>query len=66
MKDSHTLSDKQSLMNQVVEIIDYINNQRIFLIGKPKVSLFNSLICGYTHKTIGELIKEKINKDKND
>jgi hypothetical protein len=65
--DKSTIStDKQSLMNQGVEIIDYIHNQRIFLIGKPIVSHFNYLICGYTDENYDQLLKKKINKQKND
>ena len=66
MNNPHTSTDKQSLMNQAVEIINYEHNQRIFLIGKPMVGQFDYLICGYTEDNYGELLKKKINNDKND
>lgn len=66
MKESSTSSDKQPLMSQALEIIEYINNQRIFFIGKPEVSQFNYLICGYTDENYSELLKKRINNDKND
>lgn len=66
MEKSPTSTDKQSLMNQALEIIDYMHNQRIFLIGKPMVSQFNYLICGYTDENYGQLLKKKINNEKND
>jgi len=63
---SHTSADKESLMIQALEIIDYVNNQRVFLIGKPMLSQFNYLICGYTDENYGDLLQKKINKQKND
>ncbi|RYU96242.1 hypothetical protein [Emticicia agri] len=66
MEKSHTSTEKQSLMTQAMEIIESMSNQRIFLIGKPMTNLFNHLICGYTDENYSELLKKKINNEKND
>ncbi|GAB3509613.1 hypothetical protein [Emticicia fontis] len=66
MEKSHKTTDRQSFFNQAVDIIDYMHNQRIFLIGKPMLSQFDYLICGYAEEKFGEFLKKKINNDKND
>lgn len=62
MKETHTATDTHLLMNQIIEVIEYVNNQRFFLIGKPGINLFNQLLCGYSDKNYHDLLQKKINK----
>ncbi|WP_337040869.1 hypothetical protein [Emticicia sp. 17c] len=55
----------ESLINEAIEILEYVNNQRIFLVGKPTINLFNYLICGYDEVPYHDILKNKISK-KND
>lgn len=65
-EQTHTTTNEASLIQQVLEVMDYVHNQRIFLMGKPMMSQFNYLICGYGDRNYGELLQKKVNKEKNE
>lgn len=35
----------ESLVSMAIAVVEYVNSQRIFLIGKPSNEQFNQLIC---------------------
>lgn len=67
MKDqTHTTTNEASLIQQVLEVMDYVHNQRIFLMGKPMMTQFNYLIWGYGDRNYNEILQKKVNKEKNE
>ena len=59
---SEITTNNAPLVQQVSEVIEYVHNQRIFLIGQPLLSQFKDLINGYDKINYGEVLKKKLTR----
>lgn len=56
--------EEESFVSRAVVVMEYVNSQRIFLIGKPLKEQFNQLICGYGQPDFKATFEDKIKPDK--
>ncbi|PLK43716.1 hypothetical protein [Emticicia sp. TH156] len=61
-ENSEITTNHAQLFQQVSEVIEYVHNQRIFLIGQPLLSQFKDLINGYDKINYGEVLKKKLTR----
>ncbi|UTA70218.1 hypothetical protein [Emticicia sp. 21SJ11W-3] len=61
-ENSEITKNPAPLFQQVSEVIEYVHNQRIFLIGQPLLSRFKDLINGYDKINYAEVLKKKLTR----